>query len=152
MYSAIVLSTLLYTAAEIRMVYKADGWRLQVYIKCHLCKTLNVKWWQYIPNKFIQKKSKLPGKYDILTQQNLKWVGHLNWLKDSRLPKQILYSQLREGSCKTDRPKFRHKEIIKRNLGVMNIYLDNWQYLSKGRKSGGKKISRISSLDMMDSK
>ena len=31
----------------------------------------------------------------------------------------------------------RNKDIIKRNLGVKNISLDNWQYLSKNKKTGG---------------
>ena len=39
---------------------------------------LSVKWWQYIQNEFIVEKSKLPGMYDKLAQQNLRWAGHLN--------------------------------------------------------------------------
>ena len=106
---------------------------------CHLGKILNVKWWLHIPNKSILEKSKLPRMYDILVQCNLKWGGQLNRLEDSRLPKQMLYSQLREGSCKTSWPKLRYKHIIKRNLEVMNIPLDNWQYRSKNWKKWRKK-------------
>ena len=51
------------------------------------------------------------------------------------------YSQLRGGSRKKGCPKLKHKDIFKRDQGFMNIPLDNWQYLSKNRKTEGKKIS-----------
>ena len=52
--------------------------------------------------------------YDILTWHNLRWVDHLNILENSRLPKQILSSQLREESHGS---KLRYMDMIKRNLG-----------------------------------
>ena len=48
--------------------------------------------------------------------------------------------------------KFRHKDIIKRNLGVINNPLENWQYQSKHRKNCREKISWMSSSETMDSK
>ena len=142
LYHTIVLSTLLY-GAETGMVYKADAQRHHIDMMCHLHEILNVKWWQYIPNKFILEKSKLSGMYDILAQCNLRWACHLNRLEDRILPKQILYSQLREGSHKTGKPKLGYKDIIKRNPGVMSIPLDNWQYLSKNKKMEEKNWQNV---------
>ena len=93
---------------------KLDGKHMSLW--CHLCKILNVKWWQHTSKKFILEKSKLSVMYDMFTQRNLKWAIHLNRLEGCRLLKQILYSQLREESRKTGRPKIRHKDIIKRSL------------------------------------
>ena len=45
------------------------------------------------------------------------------------------------------RQKLKHKDIVKRNLGVMNISLDNWEY----EKKLGKKISKITSSDTIGS-
>ena len=56
--------------------------------------------------------------YVILVRRNSRWAGQLNWVEDSWLFKQIMYSHLREGSCKAGRPRLRHKDILKRNLGV----------------------------------
>ena len=114
------------------MVYKAEAQRLHVHMMCHSSKILNIKWWQHIPNKFILKKSKLPSMYNILAQCNVR-------LEDCKQPKQVLNSKLRKGSCKIGRPKFRYKDIIKRNPRVMNIPLDNWQYQSKNWKNKRKK-------------
>ena len=69
-------------------------------------------------------------------------VGHLNKFEDSRLPEQILHSQLSEESRKIGKPKLRYKDIIKRNLGVRKIPLDNWQWLSKNRKNWRKTSAR----------
>ena len=89
--------------------------------------------------------------YNILTQQNLRWASHLNRLEDCRLPKQILYSEHREGSHKTGRPKLKHKDPPpkKKTLGVMNIPFGNT--CPKIKKKWGKKISTMSASDMMDS-
>ena len=69
--------------------------------------------------------------YDVLTQRDRKWAGHLNKFKDNILQKQIQYSQLKEGSNNRGEAKLKQKVILKRNLGFMNIPKDNWQYLSK---------------------
>ena len=45
-----------------------------------------------------RKKSKLFGKYDIPSQCNPKVGGHFKRHDESKLPKQILYSQIRERS------------------------------------------------------
>ena len=123
-YCTIVLSIFLY-GTQTWTIYKADVQRLHVYMIHHMCKILNIEWWQHILNKFILEKSKLPGMHNLLTQCNLRWAGHLNRLEDSRQSKQILNSQLREESCKTGRLKLRHEDIIKRNLGLINIPLNN---------------------------
>ena len=57
----------------------------------------------------------------------------------SILPKQILYSQLRERSRKTGWQKLRHTDFIKRNLGVMNIPKIIRKTNSKIGKTGEKK-------------
>ena len=70
MYRDIIFSTLLF-GAETWTVYKVDAQRFHVYIIRYLFKILNVKWWQQIPNKSIQEKSKLLNMYNILNQRHL---------------------------------------------------------------------------------
>ena len=60
--------------------------------------------------------SNLPSMYELLIQRNLRWVGHIHRMDDSRLPKQILYSQLKEGLPGIGRPRLRFKNTVKRNL------------------------------------
>ena len=65
MYRAIVLSTLLFDA-ETLTVLKADAHRFLIFIMRHLCKILNVKLWQHIPQKVFLWKFKLYCMYNIL--------------------------------------------------------------------------------------
>ena len=90
--------------------------------------------------------------HEILVQCNLRWAGHLNRLGDDRLPKQILYSQLREGSLGIGRPKLRYKDNIKRNLKDFNIPIGSWQDATRDRINWRKMICVVLSSDMMDSK
>jgi len=64
----------------------------------------------------ILEKTKITSLYDTLIQRNLGWAGHINRINNTRIQKQILYSQLTEGSRGIGRPRLRYKATIKRNL------------------------------------
>ena len=114
-YRAVALSSLLY-GAEARTVYKLAAHKLNTYMMRHLQQILNVKWWDFISNADILTRANLPSMYELLIQRNLRWVGHIHRMDDSRLPKQILYSQLKEGLPGIGRPRLRLKNTVKRNL------------------------------------
>ena len=57
--------------------------------------------------------------------------------------KQILYSQFREESSKTGTPKLRHKNVIKRSLGMIRNPRENRQYQTKKKKTGGKNPQNV---------
>ena len=78
-------------------VYKLAAHKLNTYMMRHLRQILNVKWWDFISNADILTRANLPSMYELLIQRNLRWVGHIYRMNDSRLTKQILYSQLKEG-------------------------------------------------------
>ena len=61
--------------------------------------------------------------YELLIQRNLRWVGHIHRMDDSRLPKQILYSQLKEGLHGISRLRLWFKDTVKRNLKNKKIFL-----------------------------
>ena len=62
----------------------------------------------------------------------------MGWpLENSRLPKPTCTLSSKKGHIKqVDQNS--HKDIIKRNLRVINIPLNDWQYLSKIHKTEGK--------------
>ena len=97
---------------------QCTSWRhkLNTYMMRHLQQILNVKWWDFISNADILTRANLPSMYELLIQRNLRWVGHIHRMDDSRLPKQILYSQLKEGLPGIGRPRLRFKNTVKRNL------------------------------------
>ena len=58
---------------------------------------MNISWKDKITNKVILEKVGLPPMADILNQMNLRWLGHVERMDFARLPRQLLYSQLRDG-------------------------------------------------------
>lgn len=149
-YRAIVLSTLLY-GVESWTIYRITSHRLSAYMMRHLRYILKIRWWHHVSNKTILQQTGLPSMYDILRQRTLRWTGHVCRLNDNRLPKQILFSQLKEGSRSRGRPKLRYKGTVKRSLKDLDIPTNGWQTLTRNRASWRKLIHKQkSSSDSMD--
>ena len=144
------LSSLLY-GAETWPVYRIVSYKFNTYMMRHLRQILNVKWWDFISNKEILAQANLPSMYELLSQKNLRWAGHVHRMDNTRLPKQILYSQLKEGTRGIGRPRLRFKDTFKRSLKDLKIPFGSWQSLSKDRCKWRSTIYRKSSSDTKDS-
>ena len=149
-YRAVVLSSLLY-GAEAWPVYKLTAHKLNTYMMRHLRQILNVKWWDFISNANILAQANLPSMYELLIQRNLRWAGHVHRMDNNRLPKQILYSQLRDGVRGIGRPRLRFKDTVKRNLKDKNIPVGSWQSISRNRCKWRDMVHKKSSSDTKDS-
>jgi hypothetical protein len=149
-YRAIVLSSLLY-GAEAWPVYKVAAHKLNTYMMRHLRQILDVRWYDFTSNAKILQQAHLPSMYELLIQRNLRWAGHVNRMANNRLPKQILYSQLKDGSRGIGRPRLRFKDTLKRNLKDKNIPVGSWQTLSRSRENWRVMVHRTSSSDTKDS-
>ena len=150
-YRAVVLSTLLY-GAEAWTVYMKQAHSLNAFMMRHLRQILGIKWWHKRTNISILEQTNLPSMYETLIQRNLRWAGHITRLDDSRLPKQILYSQLVVGSRNIGRPKLRFKGTLRRNLLKKEIPLGSWDKTSQNRILWRDLVKRKSSSRSTDSK
>lgn len=131
-YKAIVISTLLY-AGESWTLHKTQVKRIHAFIMRHLRKIMNIKWWQHVSNKEVLRRAGYKCVHDLLIQRNLRWAGHVARLENTRLPKQILFSQLTDGHRGRGRPKLRYKDTIKRNLKDLSIPTADWCKLAEDR-------------------
>jgi len=75
-------------------------------------------------NKLRMKKY-LPNMADILIEKNLRWLGYVHRMEHSRLPRQLLYSQLKEGKRNIGQPRLRLKDVAKRNMNRRAINLSS---------------------------
>ena len=103
-YHAVVLSTLLY-GAETWTIYQSQVKNVHAYSMRHLKEITNISWKDKIPNKLILEKAGLPPMADILFQTNLGCLNHIERMEFAKLPRQMLYSQLREGKRNQGRPR-----------------------------------------------
>ena len=78
-------------------------------------------WKDKITNSDIFTKAGLPSMSDILIEQGLRWLGHVHRMEPDRLLRQLLYSQLQNGTRRRGRPILRFKYIMKRYTKRRNI-------------------------------
>ena len=68
-------------------------------------------------------------------------------MPDGRLPKDILFSELRHGRRGRGRPLLRFKDVAKRDLNDLGIDATEWEHLAEDRlkwrsaiKTGGERL------------
>ena len=68
-----------------------------------------------IPNTEVLKKCNMPGIEALLLPAQLRWCGHLVQMRDDRIPKAVLYGQLKEGSRTAGGQNLHFKDTLKSN-------------------------------------
>ena len=131
-YRATVLATLLY-GSETWTVHSIQADRLQAYVMRHLRAIMGISWRDKISNVDVLKRAGLPSLKSILIQMNLRWLGHVERMDTKRLPRQLLYSQLKEGKRNQGRPRLRFKDTVKRNMKKMDIDRRTWKTKASSR-------------------
>ena len=131
-YKACVLSTLLYSS-ESWTSYAAQERRLNTFhLRC-LWRILGIKWQDRIPNTDVLEQAGLPTIFTLLSQRRLRWLGHVRRMEDGRIPKDLLYGELSEGSRPRGRPRLRFKDTCKRDLRSARIETQSWEDLAESR-------------------
>lgn len=99
----IILSSLLHDV-EARPAYKLAVHKLNIYMMSYLLQIINVKLSDFISNTNILIQANIPSMYELLIQRKLRWADHIHRMDDFRLPKQVVYFQLKEGVRSIGRP------------------------------------------------
>ena len=95
-YKAVCLSVLLY-AGETWVPYRKHIKLLKKFhIRC-LQTMLGIRWWHRVPHVEIRKRAGIDSLESILTQRQLRWVGHVVRMPDNQLPRRVMYGELTLG-------------------------------------------------------
>uniref|UniRef100_H2ZTC0 Endonuclease-reverse transcriptase n=1 Tax=Latimeria chalumnae TaxID=7897 RepID=H2ZTC0_LATCH len=125
-YQACVLSTLLY-GCESWVTYSKQERRLNSFhLRCFR-KILGVTWDQRITNNKILERTGLQSMQTNLDVRRLRWLGHVERMPQARLPKAVLYGQLKNRPRRRGRPKLRYSDKVKQGLKKFSIPTDNWE-------------------------
>ena len=117
---SVVLTTLLY-GCETWTLYRRSICRLdQFHLRC-LRKIARVKWQDRIPNTDVLNTYGVMGIEAFLLKAQLRWVGHIMRMPDSRIPKQVFLGQLAAGKCLQCGSVLRHESAVKVNLKQCGI-------------------------------
>ncbi len=65
--------------------------------------------------------------YALLSQKRSRWLGHVSRMDDGRIPKDMLYGELFQGSRPVGRPKLRFKDACKRDMKACDIDSSSWE-------------------------
>nr|KAG5709927.1 hypothetical protein BaRGS_029969 [Batillaria attramentaria] len=102
-YKACILSTLLY-GSESWTTYASQEKQLNTFpLRC-LRRLLHIKWQDRVTNTEVLQRAGIPSLFSLLSQRRLKWLGHVRRMEPGRIPKDMLYGELREGHRKTTAP------------------------------------------------
>jgi len=133
-YRAVVISTLLYGAEAWthyrRLIKKLD----QFHMRC-LRAISNVRWQDRIPNTEVLERCRIHGIEAMKKRAQLRWMGHVRRMADSRLPKAIFYGQIALGERSRGRPLKRYKDCLKATLKKCLIDPDTWENEAINRSS-----------------
>ena len=131
-YQACVLSTLLY-GSETWTTYAKQETKLNVFhIRC-LRKIMNISWEDKKTNTEILDKAGSTTGSAMLSTRRLRWLGHVRRMDNGRLPKDLLYGQLEQGTRLKGRPYLRYKDICKRDLQSTHINANTWEDVAADR-------------------
>ena len=92
-----------------------------------LCSILGIKWQDYVLNEDVLKIANLPSIESIMLQVQLHWAGHISRMEDTRMPKAVFFSELREGKRDGGIPRKHYKDLLKRHFAQVGISHQSWQ-------------------------
>ena len=110
-YSVVVLSTLLY-ASETWTICSRHMKKLEAFhLRC-LRGIMEISWESHTTNLEVFQLAGITSIETEIRKKRLKWAGHVTRKSDNRLPKQLLYGELQEGSRPKGRPRKRFKDEV----------------------------------------
>ena len=87
-----------------------------------------------LSNLQVLEKCGLSSIESLLIKAQLRWSGHVVRMDNSRIPKMLLYGQLKEGHRTQGRPLKRYRDTLKANLRSSNINVDTWEETAADRQ------------------
>ena len=138
-YEACVLTALLY-GSETWTTYRRHIKLLERFHQNCIRRILNIKWTSYTPDTSVLERAHSSSIEKRVILSQMRWVGHVVRMEDSRLPKQLFYGELSTGKRPRHKPRKRFKDVIKDNLKALQIDVDNWEGLTENRASWRKSV------------
>jgi len=114
------MSTLLY-ASETWTTYQRHVRALDRFHQQCLRQILGIKWQSRTPDTDVLAMSGSTTMAARLMQNQMRWAGHLARMDDDRLPKQLFFGELKNGSRAQHGPKKRFRDSVRINLGRMQV-------------------------------
>ena len=94
-----------------------------------------------VPNAEVLRQANIVSIDAMLMLNHLRWLGHVHRMDDNRIPKQLLYGQLKSGKRNPGRQKLRYQDVIRVSLARCNAPLRSWEDVALTRTDWRSMIS-----------
>ena len=91
-HMAVVLTVLLYACESWTMNSRHARKLNHFHTKC-LRIILSIKWEDIVPDTEVLTQAGMPSIHALLQKAQVRWAGHVIWMPDDGLPKQLLYGE-----------------------------------------------------------
>ena len=119
-YTAVCLSSLLY-GSEAWTLYARQLRLLEAWHIKSLRSIMGVTWRDKLTYEEMYRRTGSGSLESQIGRRQLRWIGHVIRMDDSRVPKQILYGELSTGRRKAGGQRKRHKDHVKTTLKKFEI-------------------------------
>ena len=86
-----------------------------------------------MPNADLFARCRIGGIETFLMKSQLRWAGHVVRMSDERIPKILMYGELKDGKRNTGRPWLRYRDKLKYNLSATKIPVGSFEDLAQDR-------------------
>lgn len=131
-YRAVCLSVLLYGSETFTMYRKHTRLFENFHMQC-IKKILGLTWRDRVPHTEMLQRAGLQSVESMILCRQLRWLGHVVRMPDTRLPRRIMYGQLSEGNRPRGGPKKRFKDHMKRTMKSFNINPNELEHAAANR-------------------
>jgi transcription termination factor 2 len=92
---------------------------MEVFHQRNLREILSIHWTDGISNPAVLLRAGLPSTADAITTRRLTWLGHIARMEDTRLIKQLLFSQ-QPGQRQQQRPRFTLRRAMQQDVTTLH--------------------------------
>ena len=131
-YKSMVLSVLLY-GCETWTVHRRHIRYLDRFHQRCVRQLLGIQWSDRVPNTAVLRRAGLDGIEAMLMLHQLRWLGHVRRMGDERIPKQLLYGQLKAGKRNVGRPRLRYQDCVRASLSSCGVDHRTWENIAVDR-------------------
>ena len=111
------------------------------HLRC-LRSILNIRWQDKIPDTEVLERAQLPSVITTMRKAQTRWAGHVSRMSGSRIPKQLLYGELKHGVRKVGGQRKRFKDSLKAYLKDLTIDVTTWENAASDRPAWRSKVHK----------
>ena len=145
-YQACVLSPLLYSSETWTTNRRQEKRLNSFHLRC-LRRILHIHWQDRITNSESVERASITSIFAVLSKRRITWLGHLRRMDPGRIPKDLLFGELAEGSRPVGRPRPRYEDTCKHDMKLSDMDVDKRESYADDRAKWRTTVGDVTSAE-----